>query len=155
MSKKIILFLIILVFMNHCGFEPLHLSKLDKNFSINKMSFEGDRTINNYLKVYLKRYENNETEKNFTIKINSEYKKNTLSKNKKAKISNYKLLAETTFEIILNDEEIKKITISDKRNIEYMDDKLEEEKYERVIKQSFASTIADKLITELSTINAN
>ena len=36
-----------------------------------------------------------------------------------------------------------------------MDDKLEEEKYERVIKQSFASTIADKLITELSTINAN
>ena len=92
---------------------------------------------------------------NFTIKINSEYKKNTLSKDKKAKISNYKLLAETTFEIILNGEEIKKITISDKRNIEYMDDKLEEEKYERVIKQSFASTIADKLITELSTINAN
>ena len=85
MSKKIILFLIILVFMNHCGFEPLHLSKLDKNFSINKMSFEGDRTINNYLKVYLKRYENNETEKNFTIKINSEYKKNTLSKDKKQK----------------------------------------------------------------------
>ena len=143
------------MFMNHCGFEPLHLSRSDKDFSINKMSFEGDRTINNYLKVYLKRYENNETEKNFTIKINSEYKKNTLSKDKKAKISNYKLLAETTFEIILNGEEIKKITISDNRNIEYMDDKLEEEKYERVIKQSFASSIADKLITELSTINAN
>ena len=36
-----------------------------------------------------------------------------------------------------------------------MNDKLEEQKYERVIKQNFASSIANKLITELSLINDN
>ena len=46
----------------------------------------------------------------------------------------------------------KKIRISEKKIIDSMDDKFEEARYERTIKQNFASSISNKLSSEL-TIN--
>ena len=48
---------------------------------------------------------------------------------------------------------IKKITITEKKNINNIEDKFEEQKEERIIKQNFASTTSKKLITELSILN--
>ena len=155
MFKKIVLFLFVIIITNHCGFEPLHLSKSNANFSIEVLNVKGDTAINNYIKTNLNKFKKKEFEKKFLLKINSEYQKVTLSKNKKAKISNYKLMVTTTFEIELNGEDIKQISISEYRNINSIDDKLEEEKYEKTIKKNFASTITTKLISELSSINAN
>ena len=63
--------------------------------------------------------------------------KNTLSKDKKAKVSNYKLVVNSTFKIVFKGKEIKRLKISDSKNIDYIEDKLEEEKYEKVIKKIF------------------
>ena len=43
----------------------------------------------------------------------------------------------------------KKIRITEKKIIDSMDDKFEEARYERSIKQSFAYSISNKLISEL------
>ena len=45
----------------------------------------------------------------------------------------------------------KKIIITEKKIIESMDDKFEEARYEKSIKQSFAYSISNKLISELIT----
>ena len=125
------------------------------NFNIEITSLEGESIINRYLKIYLNRFKSDGWERNYKIKVNSKYEKNILSKDKAAKITNYQLSVDSFFEISLDDKIVKKITISEKKNIESASDKLEEDKLERTIKQNFASSISNRLISILSVIDAN
>ena len=155
MLKKFILISIFFNLLAHCGFTPLHLNKNNANFSISNLEIEGDRTINNYLKTYLNQYQNDKYAKEFSIKINTIYEKKILSKDKTSKINNYELIATSTFNVYSKEELVKEITISEKKNMNSIDDKFEEQKYERVIKQNFANSISTKLITDLSFVNDN
>ena len=141
--------------LSQCGFTPLHLNKTNVNFSISDIKIEGDRTINNYLKTYLNQYQNNDNEKTFTIEINTLYEKKTLSKDKSSKITNYELIATSSFKVYSKSKLIKEIIISEKKNMNNDDDKFEEQKYERIIKQNFALVMSNKLATDLSVVNDN
>tara|TARA_Y100000766_G_C18653240_1_gene481500 strand:+ start:69 stop:422 length:354 start_codon:yes stop_codon:yes gene_type:complete len=114
---------------------------------------KGDRTINNYIKVNLYQLLNNSNEKQFTINVDTKYNKIVLSKDKTAKISEYELSSTSVFEISSNNKLIKKITISEKKNMNNIEDEFEEQKEERIAKQNFAATTSRKLITELSILN--
>ena len=155
MYKKLTLLIILARLLSHCGFTPLQSSKKNINFSIKNVSLEGDRTINSYLKSNLKQFQRNSSKKQFDIKSNTKFTKKILSKDKTAKITDYELSINTAIQIVLRDKIVKEIIITEKKNMNNMNDKLEEQKYERVIKQNFASSIANKLITELSLINDN
>ena len=155
MLKKFILISVFFNLLSHCGFTPLHLNKNNANFSISNLEIEGDRTINNYLKTYLNQYQNDKYEKEFSIKINTIYEKKILSKDKSSKINNYELIATSTFNVYSKEELVKEITISEKKNMSTIEDKFEEQKYERVVKQNFANSISTKLITDLSFVNDN
>ena len=141
--------------LSHCGFTPLYSNKSISNFSINSTSFEGDKTINNYLKINLNQLENNKFEKKFDLTITTDYQKDILSKDKTAKITNFKLSCTSTIIINLNGQLIKEIKISESRNMNNIDDEFEEQNKERNIKQNFASSISRKLITEISILNDN
>ena len=155
MYKKLTLLIIIASLLSHCGFTPLHSNKKNVNFSIGNISLEGDRTINNYLKSNLKQFQKNDSQKEFNIKSNTKFTKKILSKDKAAKISDYELSSNTIIQIILRNKIVKEIIVTEKKNMNNLNDKLEEQKYERVIKQNFASSITNKLITELALINDN
>ena len=70
-----------------------------------------------------------------------------MSKNNAGEVTNYQLEAEVTFSIKPINKEIK---ITEKRIIDSMNDKFEEARYERSIKQSFALSISNKLSSKLS-----
>jgi hypothetical protein len=125
------------------------------NVSINEISFIGDKIINNGIETNLIRYKNSKNEKPFNIKIDTKFSKETLTKDKTAKVTDYKLSSVTIFEISSQDQFIKRIIISEEKNMNNMSDKFEEQKYERSIKQNFASSISSKIITELSLLNDN
>ena len=155
MYKKLTLLIILASLLSHCGFTPLHSNKKNVNFSIGNVSLEGDRAINNYLKSNLKQFQRNNSQKKFDIKSNTKFTKKILSKDKTAKITDYELSSNTVIQIVLSDKIVKEVVIIEKKNMNNMNDKLEEQKYERVIKQNFASSIINKLIIELSLINDN
>ena len=73
-------------------------------------------------------------------------KKIILSKDGTGEATNYQLEAEVIFLIKSNNKEIK---IIEKKIIDSMSDKFEEARYERSIKQNFASSITNKLTSEL------
>ena len=122
-----------------------------KSYEINKI----DQNINHLILFYGK----NEGLKNEAVRIlvkkndnkiyieaNSIYKKIILSKDGAGKVTNYQLEAEVIFIIKpLN----KKIIITEKKIIDSMDDKYEEARTERTIKQGFASSISNKLSSEI------
>lgn len=155
MKKKIIIFLLFSIFLNQCGFNSIYSNNIKTDFTIENITFNGDDTINRYLNVYLDKLKNDNISKKFDLKVNTRYKKNVLSKDKTAKVTDYQLLAEVSFDVIQEDVVLKQITITEKKNMENVSDELEEEKLERIIKQNFASTISNRLINELMLINVN
>ena len=147
--KKSIILISIIFFLTQCGFTPIHLKNKNLNFSIEQISYTGDRELNNFLKTNLDQYKNEKVNNKIYIEANSIYKKIILSKDKTGKVTNYQLEAEVIFLIKpLN----KKINITEKKIMDSMDDKFEENRHERSVKQSFASAISEKFLLEL-TIN--
>jgi len=148
MIKKNIIIISLILFLNSCGFTPIYLNKNDVKFSIEQVNYSGDRDLNNFLKMNLDQYKNEKIDNKFSIDAKSTYKKIILSKDGTGKVTNYQLEAEVIFLIKSIDKEIK---IIERKIIDSMDDKFEEARHERTIKQSFASSITNKLTSELIT----
>ena len=146
MIKNNIIIISLILFLNSCGFTPIYLNKNDVKFSIEEVNFSGDRDLNNFLKINLDQYKDEKIDNKLSIDAKSTYKKIILSKDGTGKVTNYQLEAEVIFLIkSIN----KEITIIEREIIDGMNDKFEEARYERTIKQSFASSITNKLTSEL------
>jgi uncharacterized protein YpmS len=142
MLKKNIIILFLIVLLSNCGFTPIYIKNNNTNFSIEKIDFTGDRELNNFLKSNLNQYKNKKVDNKIYIEAVSIYEKNILSKNSNGEVTKYQLEAEIVFKIKPSNKEIK---ITEKKVINSMSDKFEEARYERLIKQSFASSISNKL----------
>jgi hypothetical protein len=146
MIRKNLLLISLIFFLTHCGFTPIYLQNKDVNFSIEQVTYTGDREINNFFKTNLTQYKNEKVDNKIYIEVNSVYEKIILSKDGTGAVTNYQLEAEIIFLIKpLN----KVIKITDKKIMKSMDDQFEEAKYEKTIKQGFASSITNKLISKL------
>ena len=146
MIKIKIIFISLIFLLANCGFSPIYVKNTNNNFSIENVIYNGDRELNNFLKTNLNQYKNEEANKKVSIEVTSKYEKIILTKNTVGKVTNYKLTAKVTFLIKSTD---RKINIFEERVINTMDDKFEEARKEKAIKQSFASSISKKLVSEL------
>ena len=147
MIKKNISLIFLIFFLTNCGFTPVYQNNTNINYSIEQVDYTGDRELNNFLKSNLNKYKNEKIDKKIFIEVNSIYKKNILTKDGTGKITSYELEAVVIFLIQpLN----KKIQIIEKKIMNSMDDKFEETRQERIIKQSFVSSISNKLISEIN-----
>ena len=144
--KKNILLIFLIFFLSNCGFSPIYLKNTNVNFSIEQVNYTGDRELNNFLKTNLDQYKNKKNNNKIYIEANSVYEKTILIKNKAGEVTNYQLEVEVLFLIKTSN---KKIKFTEKKIMESMDDKFEEARYERSIKQNFASSISNKLSSEL------
>ena len=147
MIKKSISLIFLIFFLTNCGFTPVYLKNTNINYSIEQVDYTGDRELNNFLKSNLNKYKNEKIDKKIFIEVNSIYKKNILTKDGTGKITSYELEAVVIFLIQpLN----KEIRVIEKKIMNSMDDKFEETRQERIIKQSFVSSISNKLISEIN-----
>jgi len=147
MIKKSISLIFLIFFLTNCGFTPVYLKNTNINYSIEQVDYTGDRELNNFLKSNLKKYKNEKIDKKIFIEVNSIYKKNILTKDGTGKITSYELEAVVIFLIQpLN----KEIQVIEKKIMNSMDDKFEETRQEKIIKQSFVSSISNKLISEIN-----
>tara|TARA_X000001036_G_scaffold40699_1_gene32761 strand:+ start:137 stop:583 length:447 start_codon:yes stop_codon:yes gene_type:complete len=145
MFKNFAVSFILLLFTANCGFTPIYSNK-NINISIEKLNFTGDRTINNYLKSNLYRYKNKDSTKKIFLDVETNYKKNHLSKDSSGAINKYELIAQVTFIINPGNQ---KIEFIQKKIMENMSNKFDEKDYETSTKQTFANIIADELIQKL------
>ena len=146
MIRKNVIFLSLIFFLTNCGFTPVYLKNTNVNFSVEQVNLTGDRELNNFIKTNLNKLKNEKNDNKIYIEANSIYKKIVLSKDGAGEVTNYQLEAEVIFLIKpLN----KEIIIKEKKNMNSMNDKFEEVRKERLVKQSFASSISSKLISEI------
>ena len=145
MKNIFILFLIL--FITHCGFSPVYKSNT-LNYQINISKIEGDKEINNKIKSEIERISDKNIQKIFNIEIDTKYEKIIAAKNSKGSITDYLLIATTTF-IISDNKKTETIVFQEKQNVKNNSDFVEQRNYESTIKKNFASSFVKKLNLDL------
>ena len=151
--KKITL-IFLLLFLSSCGYSSIYKNQKSLDFKINILSEAGDNEMNNLIKNEIKLYTNTDSQKIYNIKINTDYKKGVLAKNSSGVITDYNL--STTSEVSINLKDQTKIfKFEESINIKNQSDTFEQNIYEKNIKRNFASSIREKLISAILSLNDN
>ena len=151
MTHKNLIILIFFIFLGHCGYSAVYNDNSNLNIKITLLNMIGDREFNNKIDSKLRRFYNKETGKEFKLNLSTNISKEIVSKDATGKIIDYILLASATFKISYNDIN-ETFTFKESLNIKNIDDTFEQRKYENAIKDNFASSINNKLILKLKTI---
>ena len=150
MYKKF-LFIFCILLINQCGYSPVYKKDLDKNITIIIVDQKGDREFNNKLFSELKQYQSKVSNNEYKIKIDSNVDKRIISKNTAGKATNFELSVSVIFELDHNNK-IQSFAFNESLKIKNIDDTFEQQKYENIVKNNFARSIKEKLITRLNTM---
>ena len=149
---KISSFLILIIFfLNNCGFTPQYAGFKGIDFSLNINKIEGDRELNNAIKSQLDRYSSDKLQSIEIINVNikSKFTKDVLSKDSTGKATKYNLKANVEFTI--NTSEISRtIKMFEEFKIDNIEDNVEENNYIKIIKRNFAEIVSEKLILNIN-----
>ena len=151
-QKKIILLLLLL--LSSCGYEAIHSKKNSVNyiFSINELSFTGDRKINLKIKERLSNYTQSKKDKDFILRISSTSEKIVLAKDTAGDTTAFKNTISINVEVLMNNKFKSNLRIIESFNYNNISNKFNLKKYEKEIKNNLAETASDKLIFKLSNI---
>ena len=151
-QKKIIILLLLL--LSSCGYEAIHSKKnsINYDFSIDKLSFVGDRTINLKIKEKLNNYTQSKKDKDFILKISSTSEKIILAKNTAGDAISFINTISINVNVLMNNKFKSNFIISESFNYNNISNKFNLEKYEEEIKNNLAETTSDKLIFKLSNV---
>ena len=144
---SLLLFLLLL----QCGYQPIYNKENLSNVKITVGETQGDSSLNNLINSRLKRYSSSETDKIYTIDVNTSFSKSILSKDAAGKATKLKLSAKMNFKVIF-DEKSQNYLFEESINIDNLSDKYEQNNYENIIKNNFVDTVIDKLLIKLSVI---
>ena len=153
--KKYSIIILILFFIQSCGYVPIYSKNQKIDFYIQSVNFNSsDKELANFIKSDLSNYFKKNAGKSFIISATIDYQKTSVSKSAEAITEEYNLISNALFQI--NTENIdKKITISETYKMNNFDDEFEERKYEQTIKKNMARSIVSKLILQLTRFNVN
>ena len=146
--KKIVLFLGFLLLTN-CGYQPLFSGK-DSNFLVKNIIFDEDDKISlkiknklNYL-ASVKNYN-----RVIELKIKSQKKIDTSSKDTKGNALIYKMTVYTNLEIYSNGQLIKKKNISKNFSYKNISNKFDLKQYEKTIEETLVNAINKDIVLSL------
>ena len=148
---KNLIILLICLFLLQCGYKAIYNQENLSNIKITIKEMKGDTTLNNLINSKLKRYSSTETEKIFTIDVNTSITKSILSKDTAGKATKLKLSAIMNFKVLFDKKNLN-YTFEESINIDNLSDKYEQNNYENTIKNNFVNTVIDKLIVKLNMI---
>ena len=155
MIKKIPSIILILIFLQSCGYTPMYSKNQKINFYIQSIEFNDDnKDLANFIKSNLNNYFIKNTGTNFMINTLIKYEKTAVSKTAEAIVEEYNLKTNISFQVKSKNID-KIINISETSKIKNFGDEFEEKEYELTIKKSMARSITSKLLIQLARLNAN
>ena len=154
MMLKKILPLILFLFLSTCGYQAIYSKRnmVNYDFSISKIDFMGDRTINLKIKEKLSSFSTSKKGKDFTLNISSIAEKAVLAKDNSGDPTNFKSTITVNFEIFIKNNFKDNLQVIESFNYKNNNNKFDLKRYEREILSNLAETATDKLIFKLSNI---
>lgn len=151
MLKRNLILLLILLFINNCGFTPIYNTSEKMDYNIVLIEKEGDNIINNKIISEFAKLAKKDSDKIFNIKLTTNYSKSIISKDAKGSATNYEISVSAIFNIEYENTS-KQIVINEKQKIKKITDIFEQRNYENTLKNNFALSIVNKLNIELLSI---
>ena len=148
MKKNFLFFTFILLFLQNCGFAPIYTESKNEDFKFNIIEISGDIDMNNLVNINIKKYSNKISTNTINLKIDTNYKKNIISKNKAGEATSYLIVTRLTFQVI-DLEEPNIFTFKDETKLSNINNKFELRNYENSIKNNFISSAIEKLILKI------
>ena len=145
-KKTITIFLFILLY--NCGYSSIYSNTKYNDLKLNIISMNGDIDFNNQIKTHATLYSNLNSQNEYDIIINSNYKKDIITKNSSGVATDYKVIATVNFEVKIDGKD-KNINFEETIKIVNNSDIFKQNTYERNLKRNFASSIVKKLITKI------
>tara|TARA_B100001093_G_scaffold327986_1_gene312943 strand:+ start:196 stop:651 length:456 start_codon:yes stop_codon:yes gene_type:complete len=149
MMKKIVFFLFLSFLLQNCDYTPIYSKNSSYDFYIEKITQEGNSEINTLIRNKLKKYQNKEKKKKFTITNISNLQKISQSKNKSGNTDQYLLSLEVKF-LIKSENDEKNFIVLEKFKMKNFDNEFDEKIYERTIKNNITELVVKELIIQLS-----
>ena len=146
--------IILLLFLSSCGYSSIYKNQQSLNFQLNIIGTEGDYEMNNLISNEIKLNSNKDSQNIYDINIDTDYKKDILTKNSSGVITDYNLSVVSVFSINLKNKN-KTFKFEENINIKSQSDIFEQNTYEKNIKRNFASSIREKLMSAILVANDN
>tara|TARA_B100001248_G_C27050842_1_gene305176 strand:+ start:58 stop:519 length:462 start_codon:yes stop_codon:yes gene_type:complete len=145
--KKIIIITFLLI-LNNCGYNPIYTNSSIEDIKIVISELKGDKEFSNKIYQELKPYLNSNSEKEYKLIINTSFTKIILTKDSTGEPSNFDMTAKVTIEV--NNETVQDtLSFTENLKIKNNDNSFEQKEYEDMVKNDFAKSIKEKLITKL------
>ena len=158
MKKKLnILFFLIIIFLQGCGFEPMFSSKNINNtqlISIDKIDFKNYSELNNlFLRKFRYFQKDEENLKKFNLTLNINETKKIISKNKLGDPETFNIEINVDV-IILNTENniLNSRVIRKSKNYNNLENKFDLKQEENVIKNNIVEEIVDEILNAMFSI---
>ncbi len=145
---KILKYIFLLIFVTGCGYSPIYSNLSNNNIGIQIEKVNGDKNINKLIVQKLSRYENENTEKIYNVKVESSFEKLILTKNTAGNATNFRLNLNVKF-IATKNGNSKEFQLFEKFDMKKGDTIFEEEKYENSIKNNMTNIIVQRFISQL------
>lgn len=141
---------IIFLLLANCGYVPMYANQQDLDFNIKVISLEGEKDINVILAQKLKRYQVENKNKSYDVRIISDYEKNSLTKDESGNTTNFRLTLEIDFTI--NIKGTKNLNFKETFDMKKDTILFDENNYENALKREMIDLILQKFITQILTI---
>ena len=152
MRMKNLFALLFLLVFSSCGYNPIFKNTSNSNdFRINIIKMQGDAKINNIIKKQLELKSNENSKKIYDVSLETNYSEIILAKDTSGAITHYQLVVNSTFRVNFRNQTID-LTFSESLKMKNISDSLEKLSYEKNIKNNFASSLVDKLIVKIVTL---
>jgi len=147
--RKIFNIIIIIFFVNSCGFKIAKQSNLE-NFYIAEIKTDGDKKVNYIIKNYLLNFKKNENNRPLNLNLKTKKIKSIREKNIKNEITKYQIEINITVEFKKNIDDKDKLVIS--KTGEYLVSKQFSQTIsnEKKLIQVLTENISEEIILQLS-----
>ena len=147
MFKNNTILIISLFFLLSCGYSTIHSQNKNLNFTLTGLELNGDRETNNFIKSRLKKFLNNESEKNLKVSINTSYNKISVAKNLTGNTTDFKLIINLDLTVVNINTNVEKLaSFSETFTIKKNENNYEQKNYENIIKNNMSQLLSNKII---------
>ncbi len=146
--------IILLLFLSGCGYSSIYKNQNSINFQMNIIEAKGNSELNNLIKNQIKLYSVPNSKNIYDLKVDTSFSKKVLTKDSSGVITDYNLSVISVFAVNFKNK-TETFKFDENINIKTQTDTFEQIIYEKNIKRNFASSIREKLVTSILSLNDN
>ena len=148
-KKKI--FLILIIFLSNCGYNPIYLKKIDTEMLMSSYQLIGDKNINRSIISYLGIKNNDNTNAKYNLKLSSIKLVETVAKDKVGNTSVYKTTIRVELSISEGNSVIKERIFVSSFVYNNISNKFDLFQYQKNIDKNLIKNLSEKILIFLTT----